>query len=256
MNDITSPPDLTLGLDRCSTCPIRHRAVCSYSSPQELVNLDDAKYYRDFDAGQEIVGEGEPTKFVGSIVSGVVALHKTLEDGRRQMVGLQFPSDFIGRPMRTTAPYDAVAISPVRMCLFNRRKFETIMAESQALERRLLEMTLDELDAARDWMVLLGRKTARERVASFLHILVQRNANLTHTQIRDGQRIPLPLTREEMAEFLGLTIETVSRNITQLRKLKIIDTPERKAFTVTSAAGLMRLSGNDQMDLPEERDAV
>jgi len=183
----TSLSDLTLGLERCSGCPIRHRAVCSYSSPGELTRLDKAKYYRDFAPGQEIVGEAEPMSFVGSVVTGVVALHKALEDGRRQMVGLLFASDFIGRPMRTVAPYEAVAVSDVQMCLFHRTQFEQIMTESQSLERRLLEMTLDELDAAREWMVLLGRKTARERVASFLMILARRRTMLTKQSLSNGQ---------------------------------------------------------------------
>ena len=81
-------PNLKAPYQRCSECPIRHRAVCSYSSPAELTELDAAKFYRDYDAGQEIVGEGETTTSVGSLVSGVVALQKTMEDGRRQMVGL------------------------------------------------------------------------------------------------------------------------------------------------------------------------
>lgn len=242
------PPDLTLGLERCSGCPIRHRAVCSYSSPAELTRLDEVKYYRDFEPGQEIVGESEPMAFVGSVVSGVVALHKTLEDGRRQMVGLLFASDFIGRPMRTAAPYEAVAVTDVKMCLFHRSQFEQIMAQSQALERRLLEMTLDELDAAREWMVLLGRKTARERVASFLMILARRSAVLAKQPLVNGILVELPLTREAIAEYLGLTIETVSRQFTQMRKGSLIDLIDRRSLKITDLDGLMDLAGQSDLD--------
>jgi CRP/FNR family transcriptional regulator len=238
------PPDLSLGLERCSGCPIRHRAVCSYSAPAELARLDDAKFYRDFDPGQEIVGEGEPTTFVGSVVSGVVSLHKTLEDGRRQMVGLLFASDFIGRPMRKIALYEAVAVSPVRMCLFHRSEFETIMADSQSLERRLLEMTLDELDAARNWMLLLGRKSARERLATFLMILARRQAMLDKRPAADGSEVALPLTREAIAEYLGLTIETVSRQFTQMRNSGLVDLPDRRTFRIVDYAGLSDLAGD------------
>jgi CRP/FNR family transcriptional regulator len=160
--------------DRCVDCTIRHRAVCSYCGPDELDRLDAVKFYRNFSPGQEIVAAGEETDFLGSVVDGVVALSKTLPDGRRQTVGLMFPSDFIGRPMRRIAPYDATAITPVRLCLFARSRFERILRESLALEKRLLEMTLDELDAARDWMLLLGRKTAQEKIATFLVILARR----------------------------------------------------------------------------------
>ena len=163
MANLHAPPDLSSVPEKCASCPIRHQAVCSYSSPSELLKLDAAKFYRDYRAGQTIVSEGQATKSLGSLVTGVVSLHKTMEDGRRQMVGLLFPSDFIGRALRPIAHYDAIAVTDVKMCLFHRSQFEKILSESQPLERRLLEMTLDELDAARDWMLLLGRKTATEK---------------------------------------------------------------------------------------------
>lgn len=157
--------------ERCSDCPIRHRAVCTYCGDDELAQLEALKFYRNYAPGQEIVAAGEQSEFLGSVVEGVVSLSKTMSDGRRQMVGLMFASDFIGRPMRQSSPYDAVAVTPVRLCLFQKRRFEALMIKTPALEKRLLEMMLDELDAARDWMLLLGRKTAREKIATFLMIL-------------------------------------------------------------------------------------
>lgn len=249
MAEVTIIPDLKLGLERCSTCPIRHRAVCSHSTPDELVDLDAAKFYQDYDSGQEIVGEGEPMVALGSLVSGVVALHKTLEDGRRQMVGLLFASDFIGRPLRRFAPYDAVAVTPVRMCMFHRDQFERILSSSSNLERRLLEMTLDELDAARDWMVLLGRKTARERLASFLVIVARRQAVLEKRTLGNGMPIAIPLTREAIAEFLGLTIETVSRQFTALRKDGILGLPDRRHAVLRNIDALREIAGDIDGDL-------
>lgn len=241
-------PDLFGTPEKCSTCPIRHRAVCSYSTPAELVKLDEAKFYRDYEPGQEIVGEGEAIKALGSVVEGVVALHKTLEDGRRQMVGLLFASDFIGRPLRPIAPYDAVAVTPVRMCLFHRKQFEAILSENHSLERRLLEMTLDELDAAREWMLLLGRKTAAEKLASFLLILGRRAALLKKQPAQNGLNVAIPLTREAIAEFLGLTIETVSRQFTQLRKQGLIELPDKRSVTFADLRGLRELAGDEPDD--------
>lgn len=238
-------PDLNASYERCSTCPIRHRAVCSYSSPAELVELDQIKFYRDFTPSQEIVGEGERVTSLGSIVSGVVALQKTLEDGRRQMVGLLFASDFIGRPLRPIAPYDAVAVTPVRMCLFHRNQFEEVLTRNSSLERRLLEMTLDELDAARDWMLLLGRKTAREKLASFLMILARRSALLEKKDLHDGLVVSIPLTRELIAEFLGLTIETVSRQFTGLRKEGLVELPDKRSFIIRDYDTLAEIAGDD-----------
>ena len=251
MNPATVVPDLKSTYEKCAACPIRHRAVCSYSTPAELTRLDSAKYYRDFEPGQDIVSEGEKTGSLGSLVHGVVALHKTMEDGRRQMVGLLFPSDFIGRPLRPIAPYDAVAVTPVRMCLFHRRQFEDILSQSGNLERRLLEMTLDELDAAREWMLLLGRKTALEKLASFLLILGRRQAILEKQPLADGLSVPIPLTRESIAEFLGLTIETVSRQFTALRKQGIITLPDRRSVVIDGLEDLKLLAGDDGFDSAE-----
>ncbi|MEM6906470.1 MAG: helix-turn-helix domain-containing protein [Pseudomonadota bacterium] len=207
--------------------------------------LDKAKHYQSFAPGQEIVAEGEHTKVLGSVIDGVVALQKTLQDGRRQMVGLLFPADFIGRPLRPIAPYDAVAVTPVRMCLFQRREFEALLAQSKSLEHRLLEMTLDELDAARDWMLLLGRKTALEKLASFLMILSRRTSARDNQPLADGLRVPIPLTREAIAEFLGLTIETVSRQFSSLRKSGIVHLPDKRTFVLTKTQDLRAMAGED-----------
>lgn len=243
---VASVPTLRNEHERCSACPIRHRAVCSSCAPAELAELDRVKLYREYAPGQEIVGEGEVTRMLGSVVRGVVALHKTLEDGRRQIVGLLFASDFIGRPLRSIAPYEAVAVTDVRMCMFRRSQFEDLLSRNRALERRLLEATLDELDAARDWMLLLGRKSAREKVASFLMILARRAALLEKRSICDRAKFAIPLSREAIAEFLGLTIETVSRQLTALRKDGIIELQGARSVAIIDYGALAVLAGEDQ----------
>ncbi|MBI1384073.1 MAG: helix-turn-helix domain-containing protein [Rhizobiales bacterium] len=204
---------------KCGECPIRERAVCAYCGEAELNRLNPIKSYKTYAPGQEIVASGEETDFVGSIVTGVVKLTKTLADGRTQMVGLLFPSDFVGNAHRRLQAYDAIAATEVTLCLFQKKPFNRILKETVQLESRLLEMTLDELDAARDWMLLLGRKTAREKVASFLVLLARRamgDADSNSIVLR------LPLTRAEIAEYLGMTIETVSRQMSKLNGEGII----------------------------------
>ena len=202
-----------LAFEACIACPIRHRAVCAACEGEALERLAAMKSYRSFAGGQTIVLEGEALPFVGSVLTGCAALTRSLEDGRVQMVGLLLPSDFIGRPGRAVAPYEVQAVGDVTLCLFDRPAFEALLADVPQVARRLLAMCLDELDAARDWMLLLGRKTARERVATFLAQVLRRAAT--------GERplrAELPLTREAMASYLGLTIETVSRQIGALRR--------------------------------------
>ncbi|EAR51253.1 transcriptional activator protein FnrL [Oceanicola granulosus HTCC2516] len=178
------------------------------------------KFYRRFPAGQPIAWAGDPAEVVASVVSGVVVLSQTLEDGRAQTVGLLLPSDFLGRPGRETVAFDASAAGEVTLCCFRRKPFERLLADSPHLTSRLLEMTLDELDAARAWMSVLGRQTARERVASLLWTVARRQTALTPGRGRAGQplRLDFPLTREAMANCLGLTLETVSRQLGALAR--------------------------------------
>ena len=136
------------------------------------------KFYRSFEAGQPIVWEGDRMDFVASVVQGVAGLSQTMEDGRTQMVGLLLPSDFLGRPGRDTAAYNATAATGLVLCCFRRGPFDQLMQRIPHLAHRLLEMTLDELDAAREWMLLLGRKTAREKIASFIVIVARHEAAL------------------------------------------------------------------------------
>jgi CRP/FNR family transcriptional regulator len=231
--------------ENCADCAIRHQSVCTYCGPHELTLLDAIKFQKSFLPGQEIVAAGEATDFLGSVLDGVVALSKTLPDGRRQTVGLMFPSDFVGRPMQPVAHYDAVAVTPVRLCLFDRPRFERILRETPALGKRLLEMTLDELDAARDWMLLLGRKTANEKISTFLTILARRAAALNNEIPGDGLTFDLPLTREAIADYLGLTIETVSRQITALRKAGVIELVDARNIHVPDYAMLLSAAGED-----------
>lgn len=229
----------------CEDCPIRHRAVCARCDADELRELDGIKYYRSFEAGQTVVWSGDPMDFVGSVVSGIASLTQTMEDGRTQMVGLLLPSDFVGRPGRDGAAYDVVATTDLMMCCFRKKPFEKFMLETPHVAQRLLEMTLDELDAAREWMLVLGRKTAREKIASLLSILARRDASLTMTGRRGTVVFVLPLTREAMADYLGLTLETVSRQMSALKRDGVILLEGKRHVTVPDLGRLLEEAGDD-----------
>ena len=226
---------------QCSACPIRHRAVCARCDDAELQRLEKMKTYKTFEAGQKIGWRGDALTHVSSIVSGIASLTRTLEDGRTQMVGLLLPSDFIGRPGRETVEFDVTAVTEVTLCRFERKPFETLVQEVPHISQRMLEMALDELNAAREWMVLLGRKTAREKIATFLEMIVRRN--LPPLQTRQSHK--LPLKREEVANFLGLTHETISRQLTAFRKEGVIAFNGRSHFEVMDLNALHAASGDD-----------
>lgn len=236
---------LKLAPQDCGDCPIRHRAVCSRCDGPELSRLEEIKYYRSFQAGQNVVWSGDRMDFVASVVSGIASLTQTMEDGRRQMVGLLLPSDFLGRPGRAMAPYDVTATTDLVMCCFRRKPFEEMMISTPHIGQRLLEMTLDELDAAREWMLLLGRKTAREKIASLLAILARRDAGLKAKSAKGAISFELPLTREEMADYLGLTLETVSRQMSALKRDGVVELEEKRRIVVPSFDRLAKETGDD-----------
>jgi len=227
----------------CVACPIRHRAVCARADEQELAYLESIKTYRTYAAGEQIMWRGDPLAFVSTVVSGVATLGRSLEDGRTQVVGLLLRSDFIGRPGRQVVDYDVVAVTDTTLCCFERRAFEKIVHRSPHISERLMEMALDELDAARDWMMLLGRKSAREKIATFLSMLVRRSNTPGRV---DATQIALPLTREEIADFLGLTLETVSRQMNALKNEGVIGFSDRRHFLVADPAALSGATGDDR----------
>ena len=233
-----------LNTRNCSECPIRHRAVCARCEPDELQKLEEVKYYRSFDAGQTIIWSGDRMDFVASMVLGVAALTQTLEDGRRQMVGLLLPSDFVGRPGREIARFDVVAVAPTTLCCFRRKPFEQLLETTPNVSQRLLEMALDELDAAREWMLLLGRKTAREKIASLISIIARR-ASIAGETDHETIAVDLPLTREAMSDYLGLTLETVSRQISALRRDKVIVLEGNRRILIPDMNSLLAETGDD-----------
>jgi CRP/FNR family transcriptional regulator len=179
----------------------------------------------------------------------VVKLTKSLADGRQQIVGLQFASDFIGRPFRAHSPYFAEAATDVELCTFPRAPFESLVREFPGLEHRLFEHTLDELDAAQEWMLLLGRKTAEERVASLLLMIAKRMSAVGCSSAAAGLNFvefDLPLTRTDIADHLGLTIETVSRQITRLRGMNLIKLKGARRIVVPDLSALESIAEVDQ----------
>lgn len=217
----------------CDACAVRHRALCGALDRNEIEELNSIARRRKVGQGQIILSDDEEPDYFANVVTGVVKLSKTLADGRQQIVGLQFPSDFLGRPYQRRSPFFAEAATDVELCCFPKSNFETLMKSFPGIEHRLFEHTLDELDAAREWMLLLGRKSAEEKVASFLLLLARRSLQMGCDASTLGfARFELPLTRSDMGDYLGLTIETVSRQITRLRTRNLIKLEAKRWITV------------------------
>ena len=225
----------------CASCEARHRGICGALSSEQLVTLARTSWKHKAEAGEELAGEAESIDHYSNVLSGVVKLSKMLPDGRQQIVGLQFAPDFLGRPFKEESVVAAQAATDVALCSFPRRSLERMIADQPELKHRLLEQTLEELDQAREWMVMLGRKTAVEKVASFL-LMIAHNID-PEADDKSSATFDLPLSRAEIADFLGLTIETVSRQLTRLRADGVIRIELSRHITIDSLARLAARAG-------------
>ncbi len=228
----------------CADCTVRDRAICAALTPDERRLLGAAGRIQAVERGQTLLWEGEDALLVANVIDGVLKLSTSTSDGREQIVGVVYPSDFIGRPFGDRSQHSVTALTDARVCLFARSAFDRFAHSHPHLEHRLLERALDELDRARRWMLLLGRKSATERVASFLIELSHRLAETGCTEDGPLDSFDLPLDRQQIADVLGLTIETVSRQLSALRSQGLIDLPGRRALVIRDRARLTALAGD------------
>lgn len=223
-------------------------ALCSTLPETVLAQINRVSWRRIVPAGRSLFSPEETSRLVANIVHGVVKLSTSLADGRTQIVGLQFASEFVGRPFSQSQPLLMEAATEVELCCFDRRLFESLLLEHKDLEADFMRRTMEELDEARQWMLLLGQKSAEERVASLLHLCASRSdvAATCHahagTPMTPASRIQLPLSRTEIGEFLGLTIETVGRMLKRLEKNGTIHIESGRGIRILDPARLVERS--------------
>ena len=215
----------------CDHCGARPYSFCDVLEGQEFQRLAAIAMGRNFTPRQTIVDEGQEVDHVINIVSGTVKLVRSLSNGRVQIVGFLKRGDFLGIPPGGAYTVGAEAVTPVEVCTFSRPAFERVLNEFPTLERRLFELASNEIASARDHLLLLGRKTARERVATFLNQMVSK-AQCGHT---GAPCIELPMTRVEIADYLGMTMETVSRTLNAFRTDGLIAMPSPTELTLKRA---------------------
>jgi CRP/FNR family transcriptional regulator len=229
----------------CDACAVRGRAICAALEAGELEALSAIGRRRSIAAGQSLIWEGDDSMLVANVIKGVLKLSTGTPDGRELIVGVVYPSDFIGRPFGATTRHTVTALTDARVCVFSRADFDGFAKSHPALEHKLLTRTLTELDRTRRWMLLLGRKGAQEKVATFLLDMSERLLDLGRdsAQVRPLDRFELPFSRQQVADILGLTIETVSRQLTALKREGVIELPSRRAVVIRDRAALELLAG-------------
>jgi len=226
-------------IDPCGHCAARHLSVCDSLTEQgirKLALLAETHVYRPGDA---LVREGDDAAHLFNITGGAVRVYKLLSDGRRQIVGFLAAGDFLGLASGSRYAFSAEAIDEVHACKFKKVAYRALLDEMPELERALLERASHELAAAQDQMLLLGRKTAVERLASFLISLSER----ARRETGDGSVVHLPMTRAEIADYLGLTTETVSRATSKLKTRGTIRLLSLHSVQINKPEDLKSLAG-------------
>jgi CRP/FNR family transcriptional regulator, anaerobic regulatory protein len=226
-----------LAAQTCSECAVRDRALCASLDDKELEALNALGQKRRLERGQTLQWAGEESLVCANLLSGVLKLSATTPDGREQVVGLLYPADFVGRPWAELADFTVTALGDAELCVFPRQPFERVLEDHARMERLLLQRTLAALDEARARMLTLARLSAREKVAGLLLDLADRAQGCRATAF-GPVTFDLPLTRGEMAEVLGLTIETVSRQLTKLKADGAINLMGARGITLRDRAKL------------------
>jgi CRP/FNR family transcriptional regulator, anaerobic regulatory protein len=228
--------------DQCIHCGARQYSVCNAIPDQDLDRLAAAAVTMNVEAGRSFIREGEPAEHFFNVTGGCAKLFKLLPDGRRQITGFAGVGTFLGLAVSATYAFSAESLEPMKVCRFSRAKLRTLLDDFPAMEKRLLEVASNELVAAQEQMLLLGRKTARERLASFLIARAAMPSNCLAHEPVPAAIITLPMTRADIADYLGLTIETVSRSLTRFRTEGLIEIPAAGAIAIRDRAALTQMA--------------
>ena len=204
--------------NRCSICKIRSYSFCRCLEEDELKDFEKISIERNFTNKKTIFLQEEESRNLYNITEGNVKIYQMLSDGRIQIIGFLYPGDFFGSYKEEKYTYSSEAVGNVKVCVFKQESLDNLLENNITLAKELLHMTSHELTLAQDRISVLGKLKAHERLARFL-------LNISNQRERIGWQnnpISLPMTRQDMADYLGLTLETVSREITKLKISNVI----------------------------------
>lgn len=197
---------------------------------------------RNVAAGETVLERGLHSEFVGYVLEGTLAMVQVLEDGKKHIVGLLVPTDIYGRLFNGPSNYRVEALSAARILMFPRAFFEGVLRDSPEAERLFLVHLLDEVDAAREWLLLISGRKAVNRLASFLTILMRRSKFK-----RSSSRavVHVPISRKDLAHYLGARPETLSRAFHELQHKAILRMVDPYHFEILDEEALIEAAGDD-----------
>lgn len=222
----------------CAACEVRTHAVCGAMTPAELERYSNVKKNIILQAGDHLVDEGEPEIFVFSVTTGCLKYFMLLPDGRRQIIGFLFPGDFLGLARSANYTSSVEAITDATLCRMERRELDKLIKTMPNLDKRLHDLASEALADVQGQLLLLGCKTAYERVATFILLLAKR----ANERGNESNPVDIPMSRDDIADYLGLTTETVSRTFSRLRKDGLIGSDKNRKIEILDIPGLSEIA--------------
>ena len=229
---IMSPAQLTNSenlITRCNICKVRTYSFCRCLDEDKIHLFSHISFEKRFSNKETIFLQNDPARHLYNITEGNVKVYQLLDDGRIQIIGFLYPGDFFGSYSNNKYNYCAESIGDLKTCVFDQKILDNYLDENPVLAKELLNKTSFELTLAQDRLTVLGKLKATERITKFL-------LNISEQRKRIGWKnnpISLPMTRQDIADYLGLTIETVSREISNLKTLNVIKGITSKKFFLT-----------------------
>jgi len=224
--------------NRCSECNIRPYSFCRCLKEEKLKEFSKISSEKKFKNKENIFLQQDDAKNIYNITEGNVKIYQLIDDGRIQIIGFLYPGDFFGSYKNGKYNYCAEAIGNARVCIFEQKKLDYYIENNMALAKELLNQTSHELTLAQDRMGVLGKLDATERLAKFL-------MNISEQRKRIGWKnnpLSLPMTRQDIADYLGLTIETVSREVSKLKTSNVVKVLSAKQIYINDFDKLSNLS--------------
>jgi len=226
---------------QCALCAGAAKGLCHALNDADHAMLSSAATSVRLPARSAVFREGDQARAVFTLVDGAAKLLRSMPDGRQQIIGFRFPGDLIGYTARDRYPFDAELVADSTVCRVDRGRLEIMIRDCAAMSHRLLELCAEDLASAQDQLGAMAHRSAEGRVATFLltlHAAARRSGSA-------GSILSLPMTRTDIGDYLGLTIESVSRVFASLRRAGLVEEPSRRHLILTNLPALEALAEAD-----------
>lgn len=224
----------------CATCPVKDSAACSVLSEEEREAMAAAGRTRTLKRGEMLFAAGDEDAACATLVSGALKVSAIDQDGNEQILALVHPSGFIGELFAPFAHHDVVALTESKLCTFAKGDIDRAIEDYPALARALLRRSQEDLLATRSLLELTAHASAESRLAALLHDFA---GAASDSSCHLASSFELPLTRGEIANMLGLTIETVSRKLGELEEMGAITRKGKRGIELSDPALLQDIAG-------------